>query len=112
MSWISTLFTKIEGFFTSGKAQQVAASLETLVPLAAPIVQEIAALTPNKTVQEVEAAYTKYAVPLIGQIANDPTTIGNALLNLATTVMQKNHAPTAAVSLLNTAVQIAVTMLK
>ena len=112
MSWLKRLFAKIEAIFNSPAIEAVEKEVETLVPLALPIVQEIAALTPNKTVQEVAVAYEKFAVPLAREIGSDATSIGNALLNLATTVLQKNHAPAAAISLLNTVVQIALMGLK
>ena len=79
---------------------------------ALPIVKDIAALVPNRTVQEISTAYQKYGVPLATQISEDPTSTGNALLNLGTAVLQKNHAPDAAVSLLNTAVQLALVAAK
>lgn len=112
LSFIENAFKKVESFFASGKAVQVETELAGLVQLALPIVQDIAAMTPNKTVQQISDAYTKYGVPLAQQVASDPTSTGNALLNLATAVLQKNHAPVAAVSLLNTAVQMALLVSK
>lgn len=112
MHWLTSLFAKIVGFFESPKAKAVEAQLASLTQAALPIVQAIAALTPNRTVQEIATAYAQYGVPLAVQITADPTSTGNALLNLATTVLQKNHAPDAAISLLNTAVQLAVVALK
>lgn len=111
-SFVHDVISKIETFFTSGKAQQVETQLAALVQQAVPIVEEINQLIPNKTLQEVTAAYEKYAVPMATQVQGDPTSIGNAMLNLATSVLQKNHAPTAAVSLLNTAVQLALLTMK
>ena len=111
-SFVHNVITKIETFFSSGRAAQVESELATLVKAAVPIVEDINQLIPNKTLQEVTAAYEKYGVPLATQIQNDPTSIGNAMLNLATTVLQKNHAPIAAISLLNTAVQLAVVTMK
>jgi hypothetical protein len=112
MNWLIHLFQKIGGFFITPKALAIEAQLSSMVVAAEPIVKAIAALTPNRTVQEITAAYEKYGVPVAGTIANDPTSTGNALLNLATTILQKNHAPDAAVSLLNTAVQLALTAVK
>jgi hypothetical protein len=114
MSILSSLFKHIGQFFswfTSPKGQAVEKELAGLVVQAQPIVATIAAMTPNKTVAEVANAYTKYGVPLATSVSNDPTAIGNALLNLATAVMQKNGASNA-VSLLNTAVQLALTVVK
>lgn len=111
-SFVHNVISAIENFFSSGKAAQVEKELATLVQAAVPIVSEINQLVPNKTLEEVTAAYVKYGIPLATQIQNDPTSIGNGLLNLATAILQKNHAPTAVVSLLNTAVQLAVLTLK
>ena len=114
MNWLKHLFASIAHIFQSPRLATVATTIENLVPLAVPIVQDIAAITPNKTVQQVAAAYQKYGVPLAQGLGSSsgPVAIGNALLNLATEVLQKNHAPTAAVSLLNTAVQLALVGLK
>jgi hypothetical protein len=112
MKFLANLIRKIAAFFQSGKAEAALTQAAQLVPQALPIVQAIAALTPNKTVQEVEAAYARYAVPMSQQIGSDPSAIGNALLNLATTLLQKNLPASqagAAINVLNTAVQLAVT---
>lgn len=112
MNWLKHLFSNVANFFHSPALQSAEQEIEKLIPLAAPIVTEIAALTPNRTVQEIAAVYQKYAVPFTASILEDPNGAGNALLNLATTVMQKNHVPNAAVSLIQTVVQIAVLALK
>lgn len=112
MHWITALFQKFVGILHSPKVQAVETQLASLTEAALPIVQDIAALCPNRTVQEIAAAYSKYGLPLAQQISSDPTSTGNALLNLATAVLQKNHAPTAAISILNTAVQLAVVAAK
>ena len=54
----------------------------------------------------MEAAYAKYAVPVSTQIVNDPKSINNALMNLATTLLAKKlpvAQANAATSVLNTA---------
>ncbi len=112
MHWLTSLFHKISWLFDSPKAKAIEAELAAMTQAALPIVQTIAALTPNKTVQEIAAVYEHYGVPLAVQIGSDPTSIENALLNVATAVLQKNHASATAVSLLNTAVQLAVTASK
>ena len=107
MSWFTNLFKDVEGFFTSPKAQAAEKEIVSLAPELA-IVQDINAIAPNKTLTEINAVATKYAVPTIAAIGTDPASTGNVLLNLATTILQKNHAPAASVSLLNTVVQLAV----
>jgi len=118
MSFITSFVTelkKIWAWLDSPKAQAALQEASQLALEAAPIVAEISQLAPNSTFAEVAAAYQKYGVPFASTVTTDPTQIGNYLLNLATTVLQKNLPKTQAapaVSLLNTAVQMAVTSLK
>lgn len=112
MHWLHDLFSKIAGWFTSPKAKAVEAEILALLPTAVTIVQEINTLAPNRTLAEINAIATKYALPAITEIESGAASVGNALLNLATDILQKNHAPGAAISLLNTVVQLAVTAVK
>lgn len=107
----------IENYFKSGKAKAALEEAAQLAVEAAPIVQQIEVLVPatNRTVEAVEAAYAKYALPLATEVTNDPTSISNALLNLATQVLAKNLPAAkagAATNILNSAVQLAVTAAK
>lgn len=108
MSWLTNLFKDVESFFTSPKAEAAEATIASLLPVAMTIVQDINAIAPNKTLTELNAVATKYALPTISSLAEGQTP-GNVALNLGTEILQKNHAPTAAVSLLNTVIQLAVT---
>lgn len=108
MSWFGNLFKSIEGFFGSSKAHAVEQQIEALLPVAVGIVQDINAIAPNKTLAELNAVATKYALPTVASLA-DGQTAGNVALNLGTQILQKNHAPTAAISLLNTVIQLGVT---
>jgi hypothetical protein len=104
----------VENFFKSGKAKAALEQAVALIPKAAPIVADIAAITPNRTVAQVAAAYAKYAVPVAQELpaTATPTQIENALLNLGTQVLAKNlpaGTATVATNVLNTAVQLAVT---
>ena len=105
MSWLTNLFKGIENFFASPRAKAAEAQIAALVPLALPIVRNIAALTQNRTVQQITAAYQEYAVPLSAKIESDPDT---ALRDLATAILRRLHAPETAISILNTAVELAV----
>jgi hypothetical protein len=107
MNWLSHLFSNIKGFLTSDKAKAAEKTIEALLPAAISIVQDINALAPNKTLTELNTVAVKYALPTIAAL-NDGQTAGNVALNLGTAILQKNHAPDAAVSLLNTAIQLAV----
>lgn len=107
MSWLKSLFSKIAGFFHSPAAQAAEAKVESLLPVGIEIVQEINALAPNRTLAEINAIATKYALPTITSLQAGQTT-GNVLLNLGTQILQKNNAQAAATSLLNTVIQNAV----
>lgn len=109
MNLLTKFLQKIASLFENPKVEAAFDDVAQIVTVAEPIVAGIAALTPNKTFQEVAAAYAKYAVPFSLVIEATPTALGNALLNLATTLVNKNLKNPAAVSLVNTAVQIAVT---
>lgn len=110
MSWLTSIFSKIEGWFESPAAKTLETTIATLIPKAEPIIKEIAALTPNRTVQEIEAAYEKYAVPFAPALAT--ASPAAALQQLAATVLGNLHAPGAAVSLLNTVVELALQAVK
>ena len=120
MNFLKEIFSKIEAFFASAKGKQIIATINTLVEVAIPIVEEISSITGNAgsaaTAEAVEAAYTKYGVPLTEVLTTgNATQIGNALLNLATTVLQKNlpaNESGVATNILNTAVSLAVTATK
>ena len=107
MSWLTQLFKDVEGIFVSPKAQVIEQDIAKLVVQAAPIVASISKLVPNKTIQEVTAAYTNYALTPATAIADNPTSIGNAMLNLGTNLLQK-LSPNSTVTALNSAIQLAV----
>ena len=111
MKWLTNLFKHLWADLTSPKAQAVEQQIEGLVAAAQPIVNAIAVLVPNKTTAEIEKAYATYGVPLAQQVASDPTSIGNAMENLAVAILRKNNQSVAA-STLVTAVNLAVTGLK
>lgn len=108
MNWLRKLFQNVEDFIHSPKLIAVEKEIMALLPFALSIVQDIDALAPNRTLEEINKVATKYGVPTLTAIAADPNATGNALLNLGTSILQANHAPTAATSLLNTVVQLAV----
>ena len=107
MNWLKNLFSKIDSYFHSPAAIAVETQIANLLPAAVQIVGEINTLAPNKTLTEINAIATKYALPTIDALQSGQTT-GNVLLNLGTQILAKNHAPIAATSLLNTVIQLAV----
>jgi flavoprotein len=109
MKVITNVIQKIVAFFSSAKAEAALNQAAALVPKALPIVQELAAIAPNKTDQEILAAYQKYAVPLASHLLTaNLAQRGYLLLQLATQVLAKN-VPNVATNILDTAVQLAVT---
>lgn len=109
MKFLQILIQKIVGFFKSGKAEAALNQAAELVPLALPIVQEIATLAPNKTDQEMLAVFQKYAVPGAQQYLAAPVAQrGYVLLQIATQVLSQ-EVPGVATNILNAAVQLAVT---
>lgn len=80
------------------------------------IVDQLSSIDPKTArLKDVADAYRKYGVPMIQSYTQDPTSIGNALLNLATQILrskipaEKSALPT---NILNTAIQLAVTASK
>jgi len=109
MKFITSIIQKIAWFFSSGKAVAALTQAAELVPKALPIVQEIATLAPNRTDQEILAAFQKFAVPGAAQCLATPVAQrGYVLLQLATAVLA-DEFPGVATNILNTAVQLAVT---
>ena len=111
MNWLHKLFSAIGHIFSSPKVQAIEQTIENLLPAAITIVQEIDAAAPNRTLEQINAIATTYALPAVSALA-DGQNVGNVLLNLATDILKKNHAPDAAISLLNTVVQLAVVAIR
>jgi hypothetical protein len=109
MKFLNNVIQKIVSFFASGKAEAALTRAAELVPKALPIVEEIAVLCPNRTDQEIAAAFQKYAVPFSSQVLATPSgKRGYLLLQLASEVLAA-EVPGTATSILNTAVQLAFT---
>ena len=112
MNYLKNVIQKIVSFFASGKAEAALNLAAGLVPKALPIVQEIAALVPNRTDQEIAAAFEKFSIPAAAQYLAAPQGHrGYVLLDLATQVLA-TEVPGVATNILNTAIQFAVTSLK
>jgi hypothetical protein len=107
---------KLWEIIASPKARSAVEQAASLVAIALPIVDQLSGINPKTAkLKDIAAAYRKYGVPMIQGYTQDPASIGNALLNLATQVLrsklpvEKAGLPT---NILNTAVQLAVTALK
>jgi len=109
MKFVKSLIQKVVAFFASGRVEAALNQAAALVPKALPIVQEIAALAPNRTDQEILAVFQKFAVPVAAQyLATPPAKRGYVLLQLASEVLAA-EVPGVATHVLDTAVQLAVT---
>ena len=88
MRIIKQFFAKVAAWFGSGRAETDFNKALALVPKVAPVVEQIAILTPNRSVQELAAAYEHYGVPISADLLEAPgLEKGYLLLNLATTVL-------------------------
>lgn len=104
---IGGAFKKLWKIITSPAAQRAIESAVDLVPTALPIVQELSVLDPKTaTVADVIALYEKFKVAVVGGIQQNPVSIGNALLNLATAII-KEQRPSKRTSIIQSAVQLA-----
>jgi hypothetical protein len=109
MKFVKSVIDKVIAYFRSGKAEAALNQAAALVPKALPIVQEIAALAPNRTDQEIAALFQKFAVPGAAQyLATPADKRGYVLLQLASEVLAA-EVPGIATHVLDTAVQLAVT---
>lgn len=110
---ISGIVKGIAHFFSSPKAKAIEVQIESAIVSAQPIVGAIAALVPNRTVQEIAAAYSHYAVPFAQSDlqTEDPRMKAVLVRDLAVKILQKNHQDAAAQTL-NTAVEIALAAFK
>ena len=88
----------------------------SLVNIALPIVDQLSSIDPKTAkFKEVADAYKKLGVPMIQSYTQNPTSIVNALLNLATQLLRANRPANKAdlpTNILNTTIQLAVTALK
>ncbi len=106
---LRNVLPRILGFFASDKAQAALNLAASLVPTALPIVTAIAAATPNRTDDELVAAFTRFAVPFdTAYLATPADQRGYVLMHLATQMMAAK-VPSVATTVLNAAVQFAVT---
>jgi hypothetical protein len=115
-SQITAGLKKLWKIITSPKARNAVEHAASLVSIALPIVDELSSIDPKTArLKEVADAYRKYGIPMIQNYTQDPTSIGNALLNLGTQLLRLNlPAEKAALptNILNTAVQLAVTAIR
>ncbi len=106
MTWLKNLLTNVRGWFATPAAQKRLQQIETLLPMALPLVQMIDAACPKRTIQQIAKAYQDYAVPFSQELATLRPDV--AIRDLVTAILKKNHAPDAAISILNAVVELAV----
>jgi hypothetical protein len=96
-------------FLKSPKFAEVEQRIAQYTAEAYPIVAKIAAMAPNKTMDEIVKAYGEYAIPLADDAKN--ANPGYLLLNLATMVLKGLHS-TAFTTELQAAIQTALVLFK
>lgn len=116
-SWIYTnIIKKVVNFILSDRTKNAVEQATDLINIALPVVESLSKInTKTAKIEDVVNAYKTYGVPIVATYTENPTSIGNALLNLATDVLrQKLPAEKAniATHILNTAVQLALTIVK
>jgi hypothetical protein len=113
---IASGLKKLWEVISSPKVRNAVEQAASLVNIALPIVDQLSSIDPKTArLKEVADAYRKYGVPMIQNYSQDPTSIGNALLNLATQLLRAElpaGKATLSTNILNTAVQLAVTAVK
>jgi hypothetical protein len=105
---IKSAITTVARLFGSDKVQGALERAAALVPIALPIVQSIAWLTPTGADDEMVTLFARYGVPEIEKFLALPREDrGLALLKVATDLVAR-RAPGVPTHILNTAVQFAV----
>jgi len=113
MKFLKSIAAAIARLFSPKNMAAVESAINSavaLVPKAIPIVEQIAAFTPNKTDDEIAAAFRHYGEEFELAWLSTPNK-GALLLTLATKVLAQQF-PGWATNVLNTAVQLAVTATK
>lgn len=109
MSFLTSIAQTIASLFQSKASKAALTNAASLVTLATPVVQEIAVLTPNRTDDEIAAAYQKFGVVLSqAALATPVAQRGELLAELATQVLAAKY-PGVATSIVNAAVTLALT---
>lgn len=85
--------------------------VDDMIGIAMPIVKQIAALTPTRSDDEIVALLEKFHIKLSYWLQIPPSERGPVLLHVATNEMQKRY-PEAPINQIQSAVQLAVTVMK
>ncbi|HSW40403.1 MAG TPA: hypothetical protein VLL97_13020 [Acidobacteriota bacterium] len=105
-------FRKLYKLFTSEAAKSALSQIDELIPQVIDIVENLRAFDPKTaTVADIIELYRKHKVELVGTLLQDPVSIGNALLNLATFLV-KQREPNKSTSVIQAAIQLALVALK
>jgi len=109
---IWSFFGVLGRFFKGGAAEHSFDIVVLMVPAAARIAAAIAAITPNRTDDEIASAFAKYGVPMVQDIqATPPNQRWHLLLELGVQLLKRDN-PGAPDNFLVTAMASAVTGLK
>ena len=107
---IGSVIAKVFG--AGGAAEKVMKRVLEIVPVALPIVEMVAALTPGRTDDELIALFKRHGLPWIEKWLGLPDDArGMALFEASSQILAKQY-PTLPMSTINAAVQIAYTAWK
>lgn len=104
-------FKKLWRFVTGDKLKGILQRIDNMVGVALPIVEEVAALTPTRSDDEIVALFKRFRITVEGWLGLPQDQRGAALLHAATSEIGKLY-PNVPVSQIQTAVQLAVTVMK
>lgn len=104
-------FTQLWHWANKDNTIAILRRVDDMVGMALPIVRQIAALTPTRTDDELLALFERLKIPIDKWLGLPQDQRGAALLYAATTELQKRY-PDAPVNQLQTAIQLAVTVMK
>lgn len=104
-------FKKLWAWAMNDKTIAVLKKVDDMVGLALPIVKQIAALTPNRTDDEIVALFERFQLNISGWLMLPSDQRGAALLHVATSELQKRY-PDTPINQIQSAIQLAVTINK
>lgn len=106
-AWLSSVWS----FITGDRLRLVFQKIDAMVQTALPIVEEIAALTPTRTDDEIIRLFKKYELDARTWVVLPNEQRGAALMYAATKQLEKQY-PTVPWNQLQSAAQLAVTVIK
>lgn len=108
---VLNVFKYLWRLFTGDRLRSILQNVDRLVGVALPVVEEIAALTPTRTDDEILALFKRFRVEVEGWLGLPQDQRGAALMHVATQQLQRLY-PALPVNEIQSAIQLAVTISK